>query len=81
MIDRNDRTGSLPVIEELRPMIVPTKVCDRCGVDKVLANFYKNPNCADGHVNECVSCKNAAVALRKKLPDEISELLHGWGRA
>ena len=81
MIDRNDRTGSLPVIKEPEATIVPTKVCSNCGAAKVLANFYKNPNCADGHVNDCIDCKNAATAMRKAMPNEISVLLHDWGRA
>lgn len=35
------------------------KVCKTCGVLKPIAEFNKNSELRDGHVNECKSCKSA----------------------
>lgn len=32
------------------------KPCKCCGVETVLDNFYKQPNCADGYANKCKEC-------------------------
>ena len=33
-----------------------SKVCRGCGVQKSLAEFYKHPRMADGHLNKCKVC-------------------------
>lgn len=33
------------------------KPCIACGIDKVLSDFYKHPNMADGHLNRCKECQ------------------------
>jgi 5-methylcytosine-specific restriction endonuclease McrA len=35
---------------------VSSKVCRGCGVEKSLADFYKHPQMADGHLNGCKVC-------------------------
>jgi hypothetical protein len=38
---------------------VNSKVCRGCGVEKDLADFYKNAELADGHFNKCKVCVRA----------------------
>lgn len=33
-----------------------TKVCNKCQVEKPIAEFYKNKHCADGYLNRCKTC-------------------------
>lgn len=33
------------------------KNCNKCGVFMPLSSFHKNPNMADGHLNQCPDCK------------------------
>lgn len=37
------------------------QVCKDCGSVKPLAQFYKHPQMADGHLNSCKACRNAYV--------------------
>lgn len=37
------------------------KVRKDCGSVKPLAQFYKHPQMADGHLNSCKACRNAYV--------------------
>lgn len=48
------------------------KKCNRCSVDKPLAEFYKHPKMADGHLGCCKDCHRAAVRVRylDKITDE-----------
>ena len=34
------------------------KTCDRCGVQKPLADFYKNSKMASGYLHQCKECVN-----------------------
>jgi 5-methylcytosine-specific restriction endonuclease McrA len=38
---------------------VSSKVCKGCGVEKSLAEFYKQTGMADGHLNKCNACVRA----------------------
>lgn len=35
------------------------KTCTKCGVDKHISGFYKNPEMADGHYNDCKDCRKS----------------------
>ena len=49
-----------------------SKICKGCGVEKDLAEFYKHPRMADGHLNHCKVCRKA---YQKNRPREaISEI-------
>lgn len=47
-----------------------SKACFKCGVEKTLAEFYRHPAMADGHLNKCKDCT-------KK---DAHEHRHGKGR-
>lgn len=42
------------------------KRCIACGDEKELSEFYQNPGCADGRVNQCRTCVNDRNRRRKK---------------
>lgn len=41
------------------------KICNRCGVEKPHAAFYRNINCRDGHQGHCIACHKARQAKPK----------------
>jgi 5-methylcytosine-specific restriction endonuclease McrA len=45
---------------------VSSKVCRGCGVQKSLAEFYKHPRMADGHLNKCKVCVSARVRENRR---------------
>jgi 5-methylcytosine-specific restriction endonuclease McrA len=45
---------------------VNSKVCRGCGVEKSLAEFYKHPRMADGHLNKCKVCVGARVRANRR---------------
>jgi hypothetical protein len=40
---------------------VTSKICKGCGAEKDLAEFYKHPRRADGHLNKCKVCVKSRV--------------------
>ena len=67
-------------------MTPPKKSCIRCGVEKLLTDFYKHSRMADGHLGKCSQCcreqatenrrnnqerYNAYDTARKSLPQRI----------
>lgn len=48
------------------------KVCNNCGEEKPLTEFYKHSGCKDGHMNQCKSCK---LAYQKTRPGNSKEYL------
>ena len=53
------------------------KRCFKCGEVKLLSEFYKHKNMADGHVNKCKVCSNKYNAERensfRKNPDWVEK--------
>jgi 5-methylcytosine-specific restriction endonuclease McrA len=45
---------------------VNSKVGKACGIEKSLADFYKNPRMADGHLNKCKLCVRARVQQNRR---------------
>jgi hypothetical protein len=41
------------------------KTCAKCGVDKHISGFYKNPEMADGHYNDCKECRKKRTRLHR----------------
>lgn len=44
--------------------VAATKVCGKCGVEKNLADFYRNNRKKDGHTWQCKECARAYQAAR-----------------
>lgn len=44
---------------------VTTKVCSKCGRELPITEFYKNADCADGHIGQCKQCKYEKAKLRR----------------
>ena len=38
------------------------KVCSKCGIEKIIDDFYKNTSYRDGYYNHCKEC----IKLKKK---------------
>jgi 5-methylcytosine-specific restriction endonuclease McrA len=54
---------------------VSSKICRGCGVEKNLADFYKHPGMADGHLNKCKVCVRARTQkYRREHPEQYAEL-------
>lgn len=49
------------------------KTCFRCGVEKLLDEYYKHPSMADGHLNKCKSCTKSDTKLRHELKSKDLE--------
>lgn len=43
-----------------------TKVCKVCGRELPIDEFYKSPTSADGHYNQCKSCRYKAAQIRRQ---------------
>ncbi len=43
-----------------------TKICKRCGDDKILDDFNEHSTCSDGKTNTCKSCMTEVRAERRK---------------
>jgi 5-methylcytosine-specific restriction endonuclease McrA len=54
---------------------VSSKLCRGCGVEKSLAEFYKHPQMADGHLNKCKVCVRArAQKYRREHLEQYAQL-------
>jgi hypothetical protein len=52
--------------------MVSTKTCRDCGETKPLSDFYKHPQCRDGHFPECKVCRAAyAKRYREKNREQL----------
>ena len=43
-----------------------TKCCFKCGITKVVAEFYKHPNMGDGYLGKCKTCTKRDVLAREQ---------------
>jgi len=50
-----------------------SKTCFKCGIEKVIGEFYKHSMMADGHLNKCKSCTKSDVKSHRdtNLEDHI----------
>jgi len=55
------------------------KICSKCGVQQLLANFYKEKSARDGYRNDCKSCFAARSAARyREDPDRVKHRVKQW---
>ena len=47
-----------------------TKICNRCGKEKSLGDFYRNKYVKDGYCGECKECKKKSDLDRKITIDD-----------
>lgn len=48
------------------------KVCNQCGIEKMLTSFYKQKTCKDGYRPDCKECVKArAKAYREDNPEKV----------
>ncbi len=44
------------------------KICSICKKEKLLREFYKHKECADGHINQCKTCVKEKDKVKRKDP-------------
>lgn len=44
-----------------------TKTCTKCGIEKPLNNFSKNPKYRGGHIHQCKKCRYISLVAHRKL--------------
>jgi hypothetical protein len=51
------------------------KACFKCGEEKPLADYYRHPETADGHLNKCKACTKADAKAHRQDPRYRAKVL------
>lgn len=54
-------------------IIVHAKVCSKCGKEKLIEQFHKDPSRRDGHAGHCKECRSEYNQSRKRPPRPVVE--------
>ena len=49
------------------------KKCFRCGIEKLLSEFYAHPGTLDGHLGKCKACTKIDVKANRETSNRIRE--------
>jgi hypothetical protein len=49
------------------------KTCTACQQSKALADFYRHPKIADGHLSQCKACVKTRVRQHRRLNESVRE--------
>jgi hypothetical protein len=54
------------------------KLCRKCGIEKILEDYYPHKNCADGHEGTCKKCR---IEMAKNYLKDNKEKIVAYGKA
>lgn len=49
------------------------RVCSECGLEKLLAKYYRHPNGPDGFMSHCKACHNGCTETNRRQAAEAME--------
>lgn len=65
-------------MEETTRTVLESRTCSKCGLDKELGRFSKDPKARDGYRAQCKDCRNQRVRQQKQASPELAAAMKAY---